>query len=187
MKKFIFAALLGMAISAPAQTTQFEADAKRLYDVIYWPILNAVVACSRAKYPDPVKRKQCEGNLATSGIRFVTDAQGKAEAREGARFHAGLLARNGIYKIVDDAATDPWTSWRCLAPTCNPGTNQEVIAKSSVRSYVVDADGNVYDHRMRYFIPPFYATKLGKINPRFSVTMWNARKGQLGDILSQQK
>lgn len=184
MKKFIFAALLGLAVSAPAQTTQFEADAKRLYDVIYWPILNAVVACSKTKYPDPAKRAACEGNVSSWGIRFVTDAQGKAEARECAKLHAGLLARNQVYKIIDDAATDPWTSWRCLA--CK-STNQEEVAKRSVRTYVVDADGNVYDHRMRYFIAPFYATKLGKINTRAATAYWQANKSKLGDILSQQK
>lgn len=183
--KSILAALLLIAAPVMAQTTQYEADVKKLYDVIYWPILKAVVTCSRDKYPDATARAKCEGNLANSGIRFVTEAQGKAEAREGARFHAGLLARNGIYKIVDDATTDPWTSWRCLPPCTS--TNQETVAKSSVRSYVLDNNGNIYDHRMRYFIPPFYATKLGKINPRFSVTMWQARKGQLGDILGQQK
>lgn len=185
MKKIMIAVLLFASGIVSAQQTQYEKDTQRLYDVIYWPILHAVVACPKSRYPDATKRAGCEANVGGRGIRFVTDAEGKAEARECARFHAGLLARNGIYKIIDDAATDPWTSWRCLPP-CK-STNQETVAKSSVRSYVLDNNGNIYDHRMRYFIPPFYAAKLGKINPRFSMTMWSQRKGQIGDILSQQK
>lgn len=184
--KYIIAALLLIAAPVMAQPTQYETDVQKLYQVIYWPILQKVTPCLKSKFPDPVKRAACEKQHAAIGLRFSSEEQGRAEALECSRFHAGLLARNAIYKIVDDAATDPWTSWRCLAPTCN-STNQEIVAKSSVRSYVLDNNNNLYDHRMRYFIPPFYATKLGKVNPTFAVTLWNARKGQLGDILSQQK
>lgn len=177
MKSIIGIFLLAFSVSGAADETKV----KQLYGAMYWPILHAVVACPKSRFPDPAKRAACESGLSKSGIRFVTEAQGKAEAMECARLHVGLS--NGSFKIIDDAATDPWTSWRCLAPKCNPGINEEVIAKSSVRSYVVDAEGKVYDHRMRYFIPPFYAKKLGHINPRFSVTMWNPRKGQAAAIL----
>lgn len=177
MKNIVGIFLLAFSVSGVADETKV----KQLYGAVYWPILHAVVACPKSRFPDPAKRAACESGLSKSGIRFVTEAQGNAEAMECARLHVGLAA--GSYKIIDDAATDPWTSWRCLAPACNPGINEEVIAKSSVRSHVVDAEGKVYDHRMRYFIPPGYAKRLGKINPRFAVTLWNNRKGQIADVL----
>lgn len=173
--RLIFAFL--MLFSLPVMA--LDAVEKRLYEVIYWPIMQAVVPCSSAKIPDPVKRAECEKNVSSWGLRFPTDASGRVEAKECAKLHAGLL--RGTYKIVDDPETDPWTSWRCLPPCTS--TNQETVAKSSVRSYVLDNNGNIYDHRMRYFIPPFYAKKLGHINPRFSLTMWSARKGQAAAIL----
>ncbi len=181
-KGFLYA-LLAVAMTASAQTP-YEKDVKRLYDVVYKPITFAVLACPDSRYPDPVKRAECEASTKSVGIRFYSKAVARAEAMECARFHAGLLARNAVYKIVDDAATDPWTAWRC--PACT-GTNQEDVAKRSVNSYVLDNNGNIYDHRTRYFIPPFYAKKLGKINPRFSVTMWNNARGQIPDIIAQQK
>ncbi len=174
--RLIFAFL--MLFSLPVMA--LDAVEKRLYDVIYWPIMQAVVPCSSAKIPNAAKRAECEKNVASWGLRFPTDASGRVEAKECAKLHAGLL--RGTYKIVDDPETDPWTSWRCLAPACT-SNNQEVVAKSSVRSYVVDAEGKVYDHRSRYFIPPGYAKRLGKINPRFAVTLWNNRKGQIADVL----
>jgi hypothetical protein len=182
--KTILAALLVIAAPVMAQTTQYEQDTQKLFQVIYWPILQAVTPCLKAKYPDPVKLADCETRHKAFGIRFVTEAEGRREARECARLHAGLLARNKIYRIIDDAATDPWTAWRCI--TCT-GTNQEDVAKRSVRSYVVDNNGNIYDHRMRYFLAPYYANKLGMVAPRFAATLWSQRKGQLGDILSQHK
>lgn len=172
--RFIFAFLMLFSLPAIA----LDAVEKRLYDVIYWPIMQAVVPCSSAKIPDPTKRAECEKNVSSWGLRFPTDASGRVEAKECAKLHAGLL--RGTYKIVDDPVMDPWTDWRCLA--CK-STNQEEVAKRSVRTYVVDADGNVYDHRSRYFIPPGYAKRLGKINPRFAVTLWNNRKGQIADVL----
>lgn len=185
MLKGLIYGLLAASLTASAQTpTQYEQDVKKLYDVIYRPIIFKVLACPEARFPDPAKRAECEASTKAVGIRFYNKAVARAEAMECARLHAGLLARNAVYKIVDDAATDPWTAWRC--PECT-GTNQEDVAKRSVRSYVVDNNGNIYDHRTRYFLPPFYAKKLGLTNPRFSVTMWNARKGQLGDILGEQK
>lgn len=180
--KFIIA-LMAM-VSIQANASQFEADTKKLFDVIYWPILEAVVPCTKKKIPDAVKRARCEKTSKDWGIRFVTEKEGKAEALACAKLHAGLLARNKVYRIIDDAATDPWTNWRCV--TCT-GTNEEDVAKRSVRTYVVDTEGNIYDHRMRYFLAPFYAKKLGMTNPRFANTLWSQRKGQLGDILSQQK
>lgn len=142
-----------MLFSLPAMA--LDAVEKRLYDVIYWPIMQAVVPCSSAKIPDAAKRAECEKNVSSWGLRFPTDASGRVEAKECAKLHAGLL--RGTYKIVDDSATDPWSEWRCIACT---GTNQEDVAKRSVRTYVVGPDGAVYDHRMRYFIPPGYAKKL---------------------------
>jgi hypothetical protein len=183
--KGLIATLLALSLAASAQTTQYEQDVKRLFDVVYKPITFAVLACPDSRYPDPAKRAQCEEGAQKSGIRFYNKAVARAEAMECARLHAGLLARNSIYKIVDDAATDPWTAWRCLE--CKPSNNEEVNAKRSVRTYVVDNNGNVYDHRMRYFIPPFYAKQLGKINPRFAVTMWGNVRGQIPDIIAQQK
>ncbi len=90
--RLIFAFLMLFSVPVMAQTTQYEADVKRLYDVIYWPILHSAVACPKSRYPDATQRANCEQNVAGRGLRFVTDARGKAEARECARFHAGLLA-----------------------------------------------------------------------------------------------
>lgn len=186
MKKIIFGLLFAFAGLAVAQTTtltQFEIDTNRLYKIIYKPILDKVVVCTASKYPDATARAACETQARSWGYRFASQADGNAEAKECAKLHAGLLEGTREFKIIDDAATDPWTAWRCL--TCTD-TNLENVAKRSVRTYVVDKAGTVYDHRMRYFIPPFYATKLGKLNPTFAVTMWNNRKGQIPDILARQ-
>lgn len=175
MKSILFVLLLAFSVNGFG-----EDKVNRLFDVIYWPILKKVTPCLKSKFPDAVKRAACEKLHAGLGLRFYKEEQGRAEALECARLHVGLATDS--YKIIDDAATDPWTGWRCLAPACN-STNQEIVAKSSVRSYVLDNNGNLYDHRRRYFIPPFYAAKLGKINPTFAVKLWNARKGQAAAIL----
>lgn len=181
--KGLIALLMVVCFSASAET-QYEKDVNRLYEVVYKPILLAVLPCPESRYSTPAKRIECEKSSAEMGIRFYNKATARAEAMECARLHAGLLDRNKIYRIVNDAATDPWTVWRCI--TCK-STNQEEVAKRSVRTYVVDNNGNLYDHRMRYFLAPFYAKKLGMVNPRFADAYWGNVKGQLSDIILQHK
>ena len=187
MNKIFFALLCVFAITANAQTpvSQFEKDTQLLYNQFYRPLLMRVVVCLPNKYPTAAAMEACAKEAASQGYRFPSPKEANAEAMESAKLHAGLLKRNG-WKIVDDAATDPWTSWRCLPPTCNMGTNEEIVAKSTVRTYVVDADGKVFDHRMRYFIRPDWAKTLGKINPRFSVTQWNKQAASINAALAAQ-
>ena len=187
MNKIIFALLCVFTITANAQTpvSQIDKDARVLFNQFYKPLVNNVVFCSASKNPTPAAMQKCEKQAKDWGHRFPTAKEADAEAWESARLHAGLMKRNG-WKIVDDAATDPWTAWRCLEPTCHMGTNEETIAKSIVRSYVVDADGKVYDHRTRYFIRPDWAKALGKVNTRFGVDLWNKKSAAINAALAAQ-
>lgn len=178
--------LLCAFMTADAQTvTQMDKDTKLLFNQFYKPLLASVTFCTPAKNPTPDSMAKCAEQAKTWGHRFPTPKEADAEAWQCARLHAGLLPYNG-WKIIDDAATDPWTAWRCLEPTCHMGTNEETIAKSTVRSYVVDATGAVYDHRTRYFIRPDWAKALGKINTRNSVTLWNKKSASINAALKAQ-
>lgn len=187
MKNIIFVLVCCFMGTAYAQGTksQFDFDAELVFNKFYKPLLMRVVVCQPDKYRTPEAMESCAASAKSHGYRFPSPKEANAEAWESARLHAGLMKRNG-WKIVDNAETDPWTSWRCLPPSCNMGTNEEVVAKSKVRSYVVDAAGNVYDHRTRYFIRPDWAKALGKINPRFSVTLWNRQSASINAALAAQ-
>lgn len=179
--KRIIALLFVVSMSASAET-QIEKDSALLFKMFYRDVLMNVTVCKKSQYPDPAKYEACVVRATGLGYRFPSEEIARIEARACATLHAGLLPYNG-WKIVDDAASDPWTEWRCL--TCTD-TNQENVAKRSVRSYVLDAGSVVYDHRMRYFIKPNWAKALGKINPTFAVTMWNSRASAINAALKAQ-
>lgn len=181
MKKLLFILTL-CSFSAVAQQTQQQKDADTLFKLFYKDVLMKVAVCTRAAYPDSAKYDSCVSKATSNGYRFPSEEAAKKEARACSTLHAGLLPYNG-WKIIDDPATDPWTEWRCLSCT---DTNQEDVAKRSVRTYVVDASGAIYDHRMRYFIKPSWAKQLGKINPTFAVTMWNSRASTVNAALAAQ-
>ena len=172
--------LLCFCMTADAQS---DRDVQILFKQYYQPLLASVTFCTPAKNPTPAAMEKCVAMAKDWKHRFPSAKEADAEAMESATLHANLLRKR--WKIVDDAATDPWTSWRCLPPTCNVGTNEETIAKSSVRSYVVDEAGEVYDHRMRYFIRPDWAKALGKINTRNAVTLWNKKAQAINAALKQ--
>jgi len=127
--------------------TQFQKDVKYFFDTIYRPMLAKVT-----------------GGSASLGYRFPTRKEGDAEAWECAKLHAGLL--KGRMKVVD-TAPDPWASWRGKKNDPNPGIRKQ----ASVKTYVVDQNGAVYDHRTRYFIPEPFATQLGFTNARWAAAL----------------
>lgn len=182
MRIFLLALVCMFGMATASAETQMEKDSDLLFKMFYKGVLMKVTNCTHAAYPDAEKYDACVAKATSQGYRFPSEEAGKAEARRCAQLHAGLLPYNG-WKIINDPATDPWTEWRCLSCT---DTNQENVAKRSVRTYVVDAAGNVYDHRMRYFIKPNWAKQLGKINPTFAVTMWNNQASAVNAALAAQ-
>jgi hypothetical protein len=66
-------------------------------------------------------------------------------------------------KVVD-TPPDPWADWRGKKTSPNPGVRKQ----ASVNTYVVDENGKVYDHRIRYFIPEPFAAQLGFTNARWA-------------------
>lgn len=186
MNKVFLALLCVFAVSVNAQTpvSQLDKDTMVLFNQFYKPLLDKVIFCTAAKNPTLTAMEKCVETAKTWGTRFPTVKESDEEALESARLHANLM--RGNWKIVDDAATDPWTSWRCLAPSCNMGTNKEIVAKSTVRSYVVDETGKVYDHRMRYFIRPDWAKALGKVNTMYGEIFWNKKKTAINAKLKAQ-
>jgi len=127
--------------------TQFQKDVKYFFDTIYRPMLAKVT-----------------GGSASLGYRFPTRKEGDAEAMECARLHAGLL--RGRMKVVD-TPPDPWKDWRGKKTDPNAGVRKQ----ASVKTYVVDENGAVYDHRIRYFIPEPFATQLGFTNVRWAANL----------------
>ena len=104
------------------------------------------------------------GGAASLGYRFPTRKEGDAEAMECARLHAGLL--DGTMKVID-TPPDPWASWRGKKADPNAGIRKQ----AAVKTYVVDSNGAVYDHRTRYFIPEPFATQLGFTNARWAANL----------------
>ena len=132
--------------------TQFQRDTKNLYNSVYRGILVSVFDPKAPVSPNS---------------RFPTRKAAEAEAWECARLHAGLLPRNNVFRIVDDAVNDPWKDWRGKPTDSNP----EIKKRASVSTYVVkNSDDSVYDHRNRYVIKEPWAFRLGFLNPIFT---WN--------------
>jgi hypothetical protein len=130
--------------------TQYQKDAKYFFDSIYKPMLARVT-----------------GGSAAQGYRFPSPKEANKEAWECAYLHAGLLPRNAVYSVTD-TPPDPWASWRG-SPT---DPNLESRKKNIVKTYVVNIKTNqVYDHRIRYFVPEPWATQLGFTNARFAANM----------------
>lgn len=127
--------------------TKKQRDVKYFFDTIYRPMLAKVT-----------------GGAASLGYRFPTRKEGDAEAMECARLHAGLL--DGTMKVID-TPPDPWASWRGKKTDPNAGIRKQ----AAVKTYVVDSNGSVYDHRIRYFIPEPFATQLGFTNARWAANL----------------
>lgn len=127
--------------------TKKQRDVKYYFETIYRPMLAKVT-----------------GGAASLGYRFPTRKEGDAEAMECARLHAGLL--DGTMKVID-TPPDPWASWRGKKTDPNAGIRKQ----AAVKTYVVDSNGSVYDHRIRYFIPEPFATQLGFTNARWAANL----------------
>lgn len=127
--------------------TKKQRDVKYFFDTIYRPMLAKVT-----------------GGAASLGYRFPTRKEGDAEAMECAKLHSGLL--DGTMKVID-TPPDPWASWRGKKTDPNAGIRKQ----AAVKTYVVDSNGTVYDHRIRYFIPEPFATQLGFTNARWAANL----------------
>lgn len=133
------------SITAVVPLTAYQKKVNDLYTNRYWPIMQQFV-------PKPGEN--------VIGRRYKNKADCVKEAREMAKFHAGMLPRFGYYKIVYSEDYDPWQRW-------SGGVEDKQFLRAKGH-YVMDTrDESVYDHRIRYCIPEPWAYTLGFVNPIF--------------------
>jgi hypothetical protein len=134
------------SITAVVPLTAYQKKVNDLYNNLYWPIMQQFV-------PKPGEN--------VIGRRYKNKADCVKEAREMAKFHAGMLSRFGYYKIVYSLENDPWQRYS--------GNQVDVTQMRRAAGYfVIDTrDDSVYDHRIRYCIPEPWAYTLGFVNPLF--------------------
>lgn len=124
--------------------TQLQKNTKYFYQTIYRSMLAKMV-----------------GGPVTPNTRFPTKEKADAEAWECAKLHAALTMN--LWSI-SNTPPDPWASWRGNPNTKNPDDRK----KARVSTYVITDNGEVYDHRARYFIPQPWADRLGFSNPTWA-------------------
>lgn len=134
------------SISAVVPLTTYQRRVNTLFNSLYWPIMQKLI-------PPP--------NMPRTNLRFKDASACKAEAREMARFHVGMLPSFGFYKIVYSLENDPWERYG--------GPQVDITQLRRAAGYfVVDTRADtVYDHRVRYCIPEPWAFRLGFVNPLY--------------------
>lgn len=200
MKKIIFA--LFFALFAQSSFADLATDKKIYKDTVIWPILQQIILCrpgvTGGLPADATQAKidECWANMQGKGFRFPTLESIKFEADRSTTLHAKIA--RGTWKIKTAATPAEYPFWdnRCGALKRQDGTpiattfeecdawvsnwaNQETKASFMSRSYIVDENGDIVDHRNAYTIQPGWAKKLGHTNPRFATTIWNNKLATL--------
>lgn len=203
--KHILAALLliagSLGLATPA-LADLATDKKIYKETVIWPILQQIILCRPGvtgglpANATQAQIDQCWANMQGKGFRFPTLQSIKDESNRSTTMHA-LLAR-GVWKIKTAATPAEYPFWdnRCgsrdmvtqipmattfeeCAAKVASWSNQESKAMYLSRSYIVDENGQVVDHRNAYTIQPNWAAKLGHTNPRFATTIWNSKLAEL--------